>query len=851
MTAYAPVAYTGDGSTTDYLVPFTYLSQTHVKAALNGSVTTAFTWLSASTIKFDTAPASGVHIRIFRDSDSGDVTTFSSGYIRRTDLNRAAQHPLFLAEEVGARAISVRDTDDVVYPLQLPSPESAKVIGWSGGAGPYSLANYTLPIGEIADQLYTPDAVAFPNTYSSQLRQKLEWDLLSLYDFLTPVMRSDPLSHDCRDSFQKYMDFLKTDQSLGVAPIHVARLGRKAYALTDTLVIQGLDDPGQPRQGRIWLTEGSLVAMSTGSNWSGQLSIPKPLVTLKELQGGGMHKVTVNAQGYCSGILAVNGGETGSASKYTIDECVVTNFSNPQRPTQADLYSNLVTVSGQQYSAAPARRYETSPAHPYGIRCGPTDPASTANDSATSRISGCHVRQWDVDRPEQTDFRKRTGIAVWLAANDSRLCGKTNNLSDVLKGLVLNGGSNFITSTHISPSGPASEYDGGIGPDAQVTLIGSENLDGINYYQGVYHERCLWVESDLIEVLGCHFPRKPGSTDGTNAAIVLNASSVNQEHPSGRPFFDGNKINSGYTYLWKYREADGFNWLNKVDVSRVDAQAIVRFQGKGANILTSGSGDPVAAEVRSSAQKAYLLFRGNDAYGALPWVANTGVYFVGDKVLVGTTMYTCLISNTASADFATDLAAGKWGSPVAGVQSQDVKIGAHGDTFEVLIGSSTSLQAKADGIYYNNIPSGAQSRQRLATQFDKTNTSLQSVFGNVTLAAGKVYEFTARLLCAANATGGVQAAVSGSVVPASIAYAITVSADSTAGAFTTGANGSKLATALNTAIDARGPTSILVEIKGTISVTTGGTINIQFAQGTGSGTSSVLVGSYFEVKAAL
>jgi hypothetical protein len=42
MTAYAPVAYTGDGSTTDYLVPFTYLSQTHVKAALNGSVTTAF-----------------------------------------------------------------------------------------------------------------------------------------------------------------------------------------------------------------------------------------------------------------------------------------------------------------------------------------------------------------------------------------------------------------------------------------------------------------------------------------------------------------------------------------------------------------------------------------------------------------------------------------------------------------------------------------------------------------------------------------------------------------------------------------------------------------------------------------
>jgi hypothetical protein len=87
--AVTEVLYTGDGSTTLYSFSFPYIDQTDIKASLNGTVTTAFTLVSSSTLQFTTAPGSGIAIRIYRDTNTDDtVATFYSGSsIRADDLN--------------------------------------------------------------------------------------------------------------------------------------------------------------------------------------------------------------------------------------------------------------------------------------------------------------------------------------------------------------------------------------------------------------------------------------------------------------------------------------------------------------------------------------------------------------------------------------------------------------------------------------------------------------------------------------------------------------------------------------------------------------------------------------------
>ena len=81
--------FTGDGSTTNYSFTFEYIKQADVKASLDGTVTTAFTLANATTLSFNTAPASGVAIRIFRDTAIDNLkATFSPGSaIKAEDLN--------------------------------------------------------------------------------------------------------------------------------------------------------------------------------------------------------------------------------------------------------------------------------------------------------------------------------------------------------------------------------------------------------------------------------------------------------------------------------------------------------------------------------------------------------------------------------------------------------------------------------------------------------------------------------------------------------------------------------------------------------------------------------------------
>ena len=104
--------YTGNGSTVLYSFAFPYLATTDVKVSLNGVVTTAYTFANATTIQFNTAPANGAAIRIYREtSDATLQAVFSPGSsIRASDLNDNFDQLIYLGQEANTEADSATST---------------------------------------------------------------------------------------------------------------------------------------------------------------------------------------------------------------------------------------------------------------------------------------------------------------------------------------------------------------------------------------------------------------------------------------------------------------------------------------------------------------------------------------------------------------------------------------------------------------------------------------------------------------------------------------------------------------------------------------------------------------------
>ena len=101
--------YTQNDSTT-VLRSFTfpYLKTSDIKVSLDGVETTAFTLANATTIQFNTVPANGTKIKIFRDTsvDSLTATFYAGSAIKSEDLNDNFTQNLFKTQEVSDRALS-------------------------------------------------------------------------------------------------------------------------------------------------------------------------------------------------------------------------------------------------------------------------------------------------------------------------------------------------------------------------------------------------------------------------------------------------------------------------------------------------------------------------------------------------------------------------------------------------------------------------------------------------------------------------------------------------------------------------------------------------------------------------
>ena len=105
------VRYTGDGSTTQYAVSFSYRDQADVTVTINGVVTTAFTWNSAGTqITFTSPPASSSAIEIRRrTSQTSRLVDYAAGSVlTENDLDEDSNQAFFMSQE------AIDDAGDVI-----------------------------------------------------------------------------------------------------------------------------------------------------------------------------------------------------------------------------------------------------------------------------------------------------------------------------------------------------------------------------------------------------------------------------------------------------------------------------------------------------------------------------------------------------------------------------------------------------------------------------------------------------------------------------------------------------------------------------------------------------------------
>lgn len=95
------VRYVGNGATTAFSIPFSYVLPAHVKVYLNGVLQNSGYTVNPGTVTFSVAPATGDHIKILRDtSQSARLTDYvSAGMLGEATLDADSIQAFNMAQE--------------------------------------------------------------------------------------------------------------------------------------------------------------------------------------------------------------------------------------------------------------------------------------------------------------------------------------------------------------------------------------------------------------------------------------------------------------------------------------------------------------------------------------------------------------------------------------------------------------------------------------------------------------------------------------------------------------------------------------------------------------------------------
>lgn len=134
--AYSFVVYTGNGSQTDFVVPFAYLTKSHIHVYLAGvEQMSGWSWFDSTTVRFSSAPANGATVLIRRKSSPGlKMITFIDGsQATAADFNLDSLQDFYLCQEA---------TDLTALSISLNEALAA-----FDGLG-YRLSNIAAPAGD-------------------------------------------------------------------------------------------------------------------------------------------------------------------------------------------------------------------------------------------------------------------------------------------------------------------------------------------------------------------------------------------------------------------------------------------------------------------------------------------------------------------------------------------------------------------------------------------------------------------------------------------------------------------------------------------------------------------------------
>ena len=162
--AYAFVVYTGDGSTTQFSIPFSYIRKEHVKVYVN-YVDTAYTYVNDTTVSVSTAPGSGVRVEVRRVTPANTpLVDFANGAVlTAADLDTANLQQLYLTQEVDddqGRGVVVDDSNGLITAQNQRITNVATPTASTDAANKNYIDTFVNQTANIADSAVTSAKIA-------------------------------------------------------------------------------------------------------------------------------------------------------------------------------------------------------------------------------------------------------------------------------------------------------------------------------------------------------------------------------------------------------------------------------------------------------------------------------------------------------------------------------------------------------------------------------------------------------------------------------------------------------------------------------------------------------------------
>jgi hypothetical protein len=139
---YSYATYTGNGSTTQYNVPFPYIREEHVKVYVN-YVDTAYTWANSTTVQLASAPANGLRVEVRRVTPAASpLVDFTDGStLVAADLDTGNLQHLYLEQELDD---ALKQTVSIDPATGLPSAGGQRItnVGTPSASSDAATKNY-------------------------------------------------------------------------------------------------------------------------------------------------------------------------------------------------------------------------------------------------------------------------------------------------------------------------------------------------------------------------------------------------------------------------------------------------------------------------------------------------------------------------------------------------------------------------------------------------------------------------------------------------------------------------------------------------------------------------------------